>query len=75
MHPEIPPELWTPWCPFRALQESRVLPWLLHYGRWQRYGAAILGPDPDERTLQAFDVMTWALRRPTLAQLKARQKG
>jgi len=73
MHPGIPPSLWTKWCPFRALQEPRVLPWLLLYGRWQRYGAAILGDDPEERVLQAFDVMTWALRQPTLADLKGKR--
>jgi hypothetical protein len=38
--------------------------WLTQFGRWQRYGPAIIGPDPDERTLQAFDVMTLSLQLP-----------
>jgi hypothetical protein len=54
----------VPFCPFRVLRDPTVDAWLVSFGRWQRYGPAILGDDPDERTLRAFDLMNASLRLP-----------
>jgi len=68
-HPDIPPAVWRPWCPFRTLRLPAVLAWLTRYGRWQRYHVLpdVGGLDDQaEVVLQAFDVMTWALRQERL---------
>lgn len=65
-HPGIPPALWGRFCPFRTLKRPEVSAWLVRFRRWQRYGPAILGDDPEERELRAFDVMTQALRLPRM---------
>src|SRR5262245_15964077 len=69
IHLGIAPELWLPYCPFRTLRPWEfpdVAAWLTRFARWQRYGGLGDPDEQDERTLRAFDLMSYALRLPPI---------